>query len=188
MNISGNTRYQFTEIQIEKAVFNLLRHRDYDDLVIKEICYEAGINRTTFYAHYLDINDMMKKIEEHLIKELQEIWKPKNIEDLSTDDMFVGFFKYIFEHKNFYKAFLQSHTPSFTASIMMKKQSQLLREVSSQKGFYYNDAEIEYHLNFFGGGLKAICGRWIANGCRETPEQMAKILSNEYANNARIVI
>jgi AcrR family transcriptional regulator len=188
MNISGNTRYQFTEIQIEKAVFNLLRHKNYDDLSIKEICYEAGINRTTFYAHYIDINDLMLKIEENLTKKLYAVYKPKTIDEVNEEDLFIGFFQFVYEHRYFYKAFLKSHHQSFSANILIKKMTVLLKDFSNKQGFYYKDNEIEYHINFFGGGLKAICGNWLANNCRETPQEMAKILQNEYVNNARIVI
>jgi AcrR family transcriptional regulator len=184
MNITGNARYKLTEETIEKAVFNLLRHRDYDNLTIKEICYEAGINRTTFYAHYLDINDLMLKIEENLTKKLHEVYKPKTIDEVNEEDLFIGFFQFVYDHKNFYRAFLKSHRQSFSAKVLLKKTASLLKALSNDKGFYYNDTEIEYHINFFGGGIKAVCGRWIANNCRETPQEMAKIIRNEYVNNA----
>lgn len=48
MNISNNQRYQTTEEKIERALFSLLRIRKYNDISIKEICYEAGINRSSF--------------------------------------------------------------------------------------------------------------------------------------------
>lgn len=182
MNITGNVRYQFTEDLIEKAVLNLLKRRNYDDFTIKEICLEAGINRSSFYAHYSDINDLMIQIEGRLTKKMQAIWKPAGD---YNDELFIEFFQFIKEYKLFYKAFLKSHNPSFVAPEMLKKQKELFKRISSNKNFNYSDAEIDYHLHFFGGGLKAVCGYWIQNDCKESPEQMAKIIHDEYFNNAK---
>ena len=39
-------------------------------ITIKELCEDADINRATFYAHYNDQYDLLKKIEEDLIGEI----------------------------------------------------------------------------------------------------------------------
>lgn len=182
MNIIGNTRYQFTEEIIEKAVLNLLKRKAYDSFSVKDICNEAGINRTTFYAHYQDINDFMIKFESKLAKKMQSIWKPVNTESVFDQDVFVTFFSFIQEHKIFYQAFLKNNSPSFMANDMIKKHRDLLKQRMLKKNINYTDAEIDYHLHYFGGGLKAISGRWIQNGCKESPELMAKVIHDEYAN------
>ena len=187
MNITGNSRSRETIDKIEKAVFDLLRKRRYDDFSIKDICAEAGINRSSFYAHYDDINDLMIKIESNLAKKLQDTLYSINslVANKLTENPFIAFFNYIKEHRVFYKAFLKSHNPSFTATDMLKKSKEQLKQISLNKGMNYSETEIEYHLHFFGGGLKAICGYWIKNDCKETPEQMAQFIENEYKNNAK---
>ena len=42
------------------------------------------------------------------------------------------------------------------------------------------DSNIKYHIEFFRNGLNAIVKLWLANGCRETPEEMAEVLKQEY--------
>lgn len=185
MNIIGNMRYRFTEEIIEKAVLNLLKYKNYDSFSVKDICTEAGINRSSFYAHYQDINDFMIKFESRLAKKQQEIWKPANTLAVFDNGTFVAFFSFIKEYRLFYKAFLKSHIPSFIADDMLKKHRELFKQNLFRRNISYTDAEIDYHLNYFGGGLKAICGRWLQNDCKESPEEMAKIISDEYMNNAR---
>ena len=181
MNITGNSRGRETIDKIEKAVFDLLRKRRYDDFSIKDICAEAGINRSSFYAHYTDINDLMIKIESNLAKQIQIIWKTTS----DYDNIIITFFNFVKEHKEFYKSFLKSGTPSFVENDMMKMQKEHFRQLINRKNYNYTDTEIEYHLHYFGGGLKAICTMWIQRDCKETPEQIAKIIYDEYANNAR---
>lgn len=185
MEVLGNSRYQSTEDKIEKAVFVLLKKRGYDKFSIKDVCAEAGINRSSFYAHYEDINDMMIALEGRLSKKLQKIWQPSNPATVFDQNVFIEFFTFIAEHKEFYKAFLKSNSTSFVAGDMLKKHKTLFKQFQSGKNFNYSDSEIDYHLHWFGGGLKAISGRWIQNDCKETPEQMAKIIQDEYTNNAK---
>ena len=185
MNISGNVRYQFTEEMIEKAVLNLLRRKNYDSFTVKDVCAEAGINRSSFYAHYQDINDLMIKIEGKLTKKLHAIWKPNN--GFYDELFFTSFFVFVLENKIFYRAFLKGNSPSFVAPDMMKKQKAIFKELSIKNGFNYSDSEIDYHLHYFGGGIKEVCQKWLLNDCNESPEQMAKVIYNEYANNAKFI-
>lgn len=182
MNITGNVRYQFTEEIIEKALLSLLKRKRYDGFSIKDLCIEAKINRSSFYAHYQDINDLMIKVENKLTKKLHGIVK------LNHENFLFEMFVFVKEYKEFYKSFLKSHSPSFVAPEMLKDQRERLKQVSFEKGYNYTDDEIDYHLHYFGGGLKAICGRWIQNDCQETPEQMLKIIQDEYKNNAKYFI
>ena len=185
MNIIGNVRYQFTEEIIEQAVLNLLKRKEYDNFTVKEICAEAGINRSSFYAHYEDINDFMIKFEAKLTKQMRSIWKPVDDIKFFDESTFIAMFAFIKEYKTFYKAFLKSHIPSFLATNMMQHQKELFKKSLYNRNIRYTEAEIDYHLVYFGGGLKAICGRWIQNDCRETPEEMAKIIHDEYVNNTK---
>jgi len=186
LDFIGNVRYQSTEESIEKAVMTLLKRKHYDSFSVKDICIEAGINRTTFYAHYQDINDFMIKFEGNLSKKMQAIWKPDGTSTVFGQDVFIAFFTFIQGYKVFYKAFLKDHIPSFLATDMLKKHKELFKQTMFRKGWNYTDAEIDYHLHFFGGGLKALSGRWIQNDCKETPEQMAKIIYEEYANKSTL--
>lgn len=182
MNSTGNVRYQFTEEIIEKALLNLLKRKRYDGFTIKDLCIEAGINRSSFYAHYQDINELMIKMESKLAKKMQAIWIPKSE---YNQDVLVEMFTFVKEYKQFYKAFLKSHNPSFVAPEMLKKQKEHFKQIIFSKNLDYSDNDIDYGLHFFGGGLKAVCGFWLQNDCKETPEQIAKIIRNEYENKAQ---
>lgn len=181
-----NSRYKSTEDAIDNAVFSLLKRKKYDDFTVSDICKEAKINRSSFYAHYQDINDLMIKIESLLSQRLKEALKP--ISNAGSGDVpsnpFVAFFEYVLEHKVFYRAFLRNNSRSFSVNDILQLHKEQLGRLATKKGFNYTEAEIEYHLYYFGGGLKAVCARWIQNDCIETPEQMAKVLEDEYKNNA----
>lgn len=180
MNITFNQRYQSTEEKIEKALFTLLGVRKYDDISIKELCYEAGINRSSFYAHYQDINDLMMKTEKRLSQEIEKIFKPN---EEWTETVFAKLFQFLYDNRMFYKSYLETSNQPF-----MEKNDFIsyANKLSSFENFSeYKNEEIIYHMAFFAGGIKALTKSWLSSGCKETPEQMARILTNEYRINAK---
>ncbi len=52
--------------KLEKTYFQMLEQENYAKLSVSEIVSRAGVSRTTFYRHYVDIFDMHKKIAEKL--------------------------------------------------------------------------------------------------------------------------
>ena len=48
--------------RIRQAFTKLLREKPIQRIAVKELCQEAGVNRSTFYAHYQDIYDLLTKI------------------------------------------------------------------------------------------------------------------------------
>ena len=63
MNKKNNSRYKISSDKIETAFLTLLLNHKYEDITISQICEQANINRSTFYCHYSDINDLIIKIE-----------------------------------------------------------------------------------------------------------------------------
>lgn len=73
MNIQNNSRFQFTEKCIELALEKLVKRKTIDNISVKDICKEAGINRSSFYAHYQDVNDLIIKTEYKLAQNLPNL-------------------------------------------------------------------------------------------------------------------
>lgn len=179
MNILFNQRYQSTEEKIQRALFSLLRIRRDVNISIKELCYEAGINRSSFYAHYEDINDLMIKTEQNLSSGIAKIFSMHAKWDGNT---FVQLFEFLFENRDFYRAYFIAGERMF----MERDFTQYTNVVrKNNKAIDFDVSEEVYHMAFFAGGLKALAKSWILNGCVQTPEQMAKILTDEYRINAK---
>ncbi len=178
MNTNYNQRYISTEEKIQKALFSLLAFRDYNDIAIKEICYEAGIHRSSFYAHYQDINHLMMSVEQKLSHSIVKIFDPSTA---WTQQTFIKLFEFIKQHKDFYKAYLKTNEQTF-----MEKNDFLtfINKVPlNNQSLIYSSDEIIYHMAFFAGGLKAMSKSWLMTNCKESPEQMARILTNEYKSH-----
>ena len=68
MNIKNNARYKMSSEKIETAFLTLILNHKYEEITISQVCKQANINRSTFYCHYDDINDLIIKIESKFAK------------------------------------------------------------------------------------------------------------------------
>ena len=71
--MASDARVRYTKMVIIQSFVNLLKEKSINRITVKEICTMAEINRATFYKHYLDVYDLLDKIEEQFLNELNEI-------------------------------------------------------------------------------------------------------------------
>lgn len=62
-----DARIRYTKMRIKEAIFQLLTMKMIKDISVKEVCELAEINRATFYKHYMDIYDLVEKLETELL-------------------------------------------------------------------------------------------------------------------------
>ena len=96
MNIKNNSRYKMSSEKIETAFLTLILNHRYEDITINQVCKQAGINRSTFYCHYDDINDLVIKIESKFAKSTASIF---NYGQRQTHEAFIEMFTFIKENK-----------------------------------------------------------------------------------------
>lgn len=185
MNIANNSRFAGTDDKIRSALFSILRYKTFDNISVKDICEQAEINRSSFYTHYTDINDLLIRTEQFLSQGICEILKNNDRFNLSN---FEELFLYIKKYKVFYKAYLRYGVESFIEKEMYAKFKTPMINVAREKQFYYNEWELDYLMRFFGAGLKSICARWLEKDCKESPKQIAELINKQYANNVRFFI
>lgn len=65
------TRNTQTRAKIKRALTELMREKGFDSLTVSDITRRAGINRGTFYLHYVDKFDALDQLEEQLIESLR---------------------------------------------------------------------------------------------------------------------
>lgn len=96
MNRKNNKRFKDTELLIQQSLIELLEGRELRQISVKELCEKAGINRSTFYAHYLDIFDLMEKIDvnmsQNLLEQFAGMVEPHNFLSISNLEVFLNLY------------------------------------------------------------------------------------------------
>ena len=57
-------------MRIRSAFYELLQKIEYEKITVTSICDLAEINRATFYKHYLDVPDLVDKLQDDAVSEL----------------------------------------------------------------------------------------------------------------------
>ena len=171
MNTKNNKRRQATRESIEKTFIELLQTREISQITVSDICKITEYNRTTFYANYLDIYDLADKIRDRLEAELSELYENELFFNCGND--YLKLFQHIKENQIFYITYFKLGYDS--------RHTVDLGSISRwQKSFPEED--LEYHIEFHKAGLNAIIKKWLTAGCDKSPEEMVKIMQDEYTN------
>ena len=74
MNIKNNKRRKESQDKIERAFIELLQNHEIKDITVSDLIKMTGLNRSTFYANYIDIFDLADKTREKLENEFSNLF------------------------------------------------------------------------------------------------------------------
>ncbi|MBO5280365.1 MAG: TetR/AcrR family transcriptional regulator [Clostridia bacterium] len=169
MNVANNKRRRESQEKIERAFVELLQSRDLNKITVSDIIKNTGLNRSTFYANYIDIYDLADRTREKLENDFSNLFA--DYDYFNERSGALKMFTHIKENQLFYKTYFKlcyddKHLIS-TYDPKRAKAEQI-------------EGNLKYHIEFFRNGLNAIIKMWLAGGCKESPEEMAQVLKQEY--------
>ncbi len=165
MNVKNNKRKRESIEKIEKAFINMLLSKEINEITVTDICKETGLNRSTFYANFLDIYDLADKLSKKLENDFDAMFTDEK------NNTALKMFTHIYKNQFFYKIY-------FKLGYDQRHQNFIFDTDRAEKDF--KGKHIKYHIEFFRNGLNAIIKMWLDGGCVETPEEMAEIIESEY--------
>jgi len=181
MNTKNNQRFNETDLKIQEVMLILMEKHDFEKITVRAVCEKAKINRSTFYAHYLDIYDLMDKMEFEMGKKLQEGYKGLEIDfemgDLFSAEYLTIFLDFINRNQQFYKVCLRNRK-IFPIKRGFDSMWNLIFKPRCEKAGITSEDEMMYYLVYREGGTNIVLRRWLESGCKESSEKIAIILSN----------
>lgn len=172
---------------MDQALLTLLEKKDFAYITVKEICERAGVNRSTFYLHYETLGDLlsesveymnaqflayMKQDAETMVAKLREC--PMDELYFLTPEYLVPYLNYIREHKNLFLTTLKN------AKMFRLEESydKMFRSVFAPilERHRINAESREYLMAFYIQGLMGIIIKWLREDCRESVEEIMKIM------------
>ena len=157
--------------KLTNTLLLLLNEKQIKDITVLELCKTAKINRTTFYKYYKDVDDLVLKIEESLILDLE-----KYIEDIKRNYLISYTSKIIEEikeHKEIYSKLLGKNGDhlflrkilNLVYSQSMIEWQKLLKKASQE--------DLDNIYQFIVDGTIGIIEKWISNDCKEDPSYIS---------------
>lgn len=177
MNTKNNQRYQENDAKIRAYFISLLDTTDIDHITVRMICENTGIHRSTFYAHFEDIYDLLRKTETAMNAELYA-----EVKDLMAQEDFyrnpsyyVRFLKFMEMHRPFYHACLQKRSSFPIEEGLEPLFERVVKPICIQNGISEKE-EMLYYFTYYQAGITMIYKRWIDGGCKEPAEKIAALI------------
>lgn len=181
-----DVRVRTTKKIIMDAFLGILKYKPLAKVTVKEVCVAAEVNRTTFYKYFKDNYDLLEKIEDELIDNLQN--NLDNIDKSGLSDIFAIILSDIYEKKETYiRLFSETEGKFFRErlfSLCYEDNKKVILELFPK----LSEDKQEWLYFFLADGCNSVLKRWISGGFKQSIEEMVEFLQelintiNKHAN------
>ena len=175
-----------TRSRIKKAFTELVSEKGFNAITISDISRRAGINRGTFYLHFVDKQDLLEQLEEETIKDLANILLTPlptsahtDSDDIFPFEVLRKALKYVVDDFAFISAIAgKGGDPQFSEKFKrlidgLMEQGLCRAHITITGNAIY---PVSYARELALSHVMAIIELWIRRGCSENPEQIARMI------------
>ena len=182
----SQSKYLNTAKKMQSALINLLDKVEFDDVTISLLCKRAGVNRTTFYAHYDNLYDLLEEMQESVINSFfeEQTQIHTTIEKLNKEDSvfinekyLIPYLNFIKDNKNLFKLFMKNLNVFSPNKILKFFIDDVFTPILSKHDIK-NSNQINYMAQYYLMGVTAITNAWVKNDCKESVKEICKIIIN----------
>lgn len=171
-------RVKYTKLLLKESLIKLMQTNHISKISIKMLCEDADINRSTFYAHYSDQYELLRKLGQEVITEFGNYLNKQPLTEGSVSA--IGVMKQLFEYAaanvDLFRVLLSENGDAeFKRDIMALAQEQMILNLRSDQSLDQRTAE--YMQCFVTTGALEILQKWLLDGTVESPQQMAELIS-----------
>lgn len=110
---------EYTSLAIRQCFVRLLQEKDYDDITVKDISEEAGINRTTFYLFYDSKSALARETCSAFMDGFTSRMTPQIHH--SSPELLTESFDYVYQNKEVIQSLWRIHDSSFSPYLIMQR-------------------------------------------------------------------
>lgn len=161
---------------LQAAMKELIRRKAYDRITIEDICHEAKVGRSTFYAHYSSKDDLKRKGLENLRGVLLErqTLSSRDSEGHGGLSFSLALFDHARGHVDIYRALGKGRGRSVAMEHLQHILSDLIRRELAAWGKGLGKAEEnaippEFAERYLVGAFMSVLTWWLEGGAKEEP-------------------
>ena len=171
-------RTKYTKSVIKETFIDLLSEKDISKVSVSEICKIADINRATFYRYYLDVFDLLDKMEEDLVLEVRNAYEKNDSDDQPLSHYVLALLNICYDNQKLAKIlFTATGKPYFLNSILEEAYNKCKIRWSREMPGISND-DIEYATVYIFNGTLGIVNYWIKCDFDKSCEEIADIIQD----------
>lgn len=173
--------------RLGEALIALLRTHTMEQISVKMICNEAGINRSTFYNYFDDkyqlcdavmnasVEVFLGMFEERLAKSNKQENALKPEQYLLSKETLEYYLELIREYQDIFRLFALNEGPFYSSEQYEQLVTNIVLPVL--KRYDLNDVrQADYMSAFYLGAIHSVVLSWINNDCEESVTYIANVI------------
>lgn len=183
----NESRFFNTAKKMHDAFIRLIDRKDFETISVKEICDEAGVNRSTFYLHYDNTNDLLVETVEAVYGDFFSRYASlkgelgDGLENKSANELFfvtprylTPYLDFVRENRKLFKLMNDKSDVLGTEKMYSKWFKEIFSPILTS--FRVPDEEHPYIMVFYLKGLIGVIMEWVDNDCSVSYEMLMDIL------------
>ena len=183
----SESKYFNTALRLDEALIALLEEKDLEYITVKEICRQAGVNRSTFYLHYETIADLVEEALEMINRRFLSYFPQQEdsvVGDLGSRDReelvlvtreyLLPYLRFIRDNKRVYRAAFRNPGGMRTEARYEGLKQYILHPILAR--FAIPEAHQPYYIAYYVEGIMAIVKEWLRKDCSDEVETVARII------------
>ena len=183
----SESKYFNTALRMDEALIALLEEKDLEYITVKEICHQAGVNRSTFYLHYETIADLVDEALEMINRRFLSYFPQQEEEILGnlgnrdrealvlvTREYLLPYLRLIRDNKKVYRAAFRNPGSMGANTRYRELKQHILGPILER--FEIPAARRPYYIAYYIEGIAAIVKEWLRQDCEDEVEMIADII------------
>lgn len=166
-------RIKYTKQIIKDCFFELLAEKDINKITVSELCNKADINRATFYRYYIDIYDLLEKIQYDFINELKELSSEKDYTVFTFSKEMLQVF---LNNKDLLNIIFKTKNHIYFLSEFLDIAYEKCKNKWSKEIVSLDEKNIEFAATFIFNGAIGVINYWVQNDFNDSIEYIAKTI------------
>ena len=185
----SESKYFNTALRMDEALLALLEKKDLEYITVKELCHQAGVNRSTFYLHYETIADLVDETLEMINQRFLSYFPQQEEEALGnmgsreqedlvlvTWEYLLPYLRFIRDNKKVYRAAFRNPGSMQAHTRYGELKQHILGPVLER--FEIPAARRPYYMAYYVEGIIAIVKEWLHQDCADEVETIADIIES----------
>ena len=185
----SESKYFNTALRMNEALLALLEEKALEYITVKEICHQAGVNRSTFYLHYETIADLVdetleminRRFRSYFPQQEEEVLRnmgSREREDLVlvTREYLLPYLRFIRDNKKVYRAAFRNPSSMQAHARYGELKQRILGPILER--FDIPAAHRPYYIAYYVEGIAAILKEWLRQDCADGVEMVADIIQS----------
>ncbi len=168
----NNQRVKLSKMLLKNSLIEIMHEKPVEKITIKELCENAGINRSTFYLYYSDPLFLLNELENEVLDSAKKfLGKVDSNQD--TLPYLVTFLEYIKDNSTIFKILLR---PQQNLSFQTKFMKDILAHLRAAVMLNCPPDISEYVYNFVIMGSLSAIQHWIQCNYNIKSKEMATLI------------